>query len=299
MNFPLKISDLELLREEPSSHFYSHRNVINIRYQMSSTVNPITPNISDSKTITNTISHLSQVHTTIIPKWSSASKIPYRTTPGNTGILNKQNDKVSTKTTTLAKNTVNHKTYRKRVLYSNDINTKKINENVTTTNQPIPVNRQQYFNRNTTKISQNQAFNNYEQTILKQFYENNKNLSKIKVPQESKDGKAETKFISQKINIKNEVTPSTKWKYIDNIIPTTFKPAKNIIQPNRIDNNVNSTSPFINTNQINVKHKIRNKKVSQFKSKNRQSKDYDYNYYEDISENVSPEYDFIEFKKIK
>lgn len=286
-DFFIKISDFELLKEEPSSHFYSHRNDINhinTRYQMSTTIKPIASNINSEKPSVNAINRLSPVYTTITPKSPpTISRIPYQISTGRADILKQRFEKITTLITPV-KSSGNQKSNRQRIVFS-DINSNRKGETTTTTKQPIIENRRNYVHLNTTKVDKYQAVNDNKQ-------------NRGKEPHESVNYTTERKYISQQISTKNELAPSssTKWKYIDNFIPTTFKPTQNLIQSNRINN---STKPFIDTNEISFKHKIKNKKVSQVKSKNRQSKDYDYNYYEDISENVSPDYDFIEFKKIK
>lgn len=248
------------------------------------------------------INRLVPVQTTTSPK-PTTSRVIYQTT-AYSDFFNKKNIKTTTTitppTTTqhIKNNAVNTRVHnRQRVVFSDYNQNKKIER--ITTNQPTNDSRRNYIHQNT---STNHAISDYKQNvILKHFYEHKKNQSRSKELQQNLNTTTERKFITQNINVKNEPTTSssTKWKYIDNFIPTTFKPTHHI-KSKHIENIVNSTSPFINTNQINFKNKVNtNKKVSQAKSKNRQSKDYDYNYYEDISENVSPEYDFIEFKKLK
>lgn len=267
---------------------------------MSSTVKAIVTDLKGGELIGNVFNRLSAVHTTVPPRLpTTPSKIPYETTTTvKTDILKQRFERITTIITPV--NSANQKINRQRIVFS-DINNHRKGEKTTTTAQPTIENRRYYVHINTSKSEPNLAVNdNAQNIILKPLYENKK-IQIRKEPQENVNNTTERKYNSRKVNTKKELTPSssTKWKYIDNFIPTTFKPAQNLFQSNRISINVNSTSPFINTNQISSKNKLRNKKVSQVKSKNRQSKDYDYNYYEDISENVSPEYDFIEFKKIK
>lgn len=336
---------MELLNEEPSSHFYSHRNDIdNTRYQTpTTTLKSIHSNNNDGRAIVDVINRLLPVHTTVSPKPPTTTRFTYQTV-GHSDIPRQKNERINEGKTVVdvfnrllpvhttsspnpksstpsrftyqtdipkqkheqhkvipIRNNANKNIYRQRVAFADVPSNKSFEKITTTTTTQSPVgNRRYYTYENFTKNYESDVIKNYKQSgFIKQTYETNITQSKNKELQRKINVTTQRQWITP--SFKNDIgiaTTSSK-KRVDNFIPTTFKPAQNLIKINRIDKKENSTSSFISSNQISFKHKIRNKEVSQFKSKSRQSKDYDYNYYEDISENLSPEYDFIEFKKIK